>query len=384
MISKKDQKYILDVVGDEKTANHIINYLLRYKDCVSYEVFPNKEGESTKSVFHPLLNECWSTERFLKLLPFFYTKLSPDDIPDYGDRNLEVFEYYNGELSFEGILNELFENCKHMITDKEDETNEIMDYVKFDAMRTQTLEFYEKISALTGKTCREILLYLFNQPNPWYGISDLLEDWKSYVALCEQEGITDYCPEKLIISLNILKERAGEEIDLIYSGNWHEPERIANTYVFRFGYIPEIDGEPVKRWLGIRTSGDEEFKVEFDSEYEKNCYPRKNYKLIVELKPDSVLEELGGDEWCLVYSGPLNIDVDLSILKKRRKELKLTQKQVADAINVELRSYQKWENGDVPGIKGFYLIRLMRYLNFSLDDIAKEIKQFMPEKESGY
>ena len=49
-------------------------------------------------------------------------------------------------------------------------------------------------------------------------------------------------------------------------------------------------------------------------------------------------------------------------LKYYRNRLDLTQQEVADAVGVQLRTYQKWEKGDtIPD--GYNLIRLMNYLD---------------------
>jgi len=61
------------------------------------------------------------------------------------------------------------------------------------------------------------------------------------------------------------------------------------------------------------------------------------------------------------------------ILKTKRKELKITQQEVADAIDVQLRTYQKWEKGDtIPD--GYNMIRLMNYLNI------ESVQEFIDNK----
>ena len=49
-------------------------------------------------------------------------------------------------------------------------------------------------------------------------------------------------------------------------------------------------------------------------------------------------------------------------LRSYRTRLDFTQQELADAIGVQIRTYQKWEKGDtIPD--GYNLIRLMNYLN---------------------
>ena len=57
---------------------------------------------------------------------------------------------------------------------------------------------------------------------------------------------------------------------------------------------------------------------------------------------------------------------DLEAIKRKRKEFKYSQEEVAEIINVSVRSYRYFEQGRyVPN--GLQLIRLMNLLNF--DDI---------------
>ncbi|MBR0052293.1 MAG: helix-turn-helix transcriptional regulator [Bacteroidales bacterium] len=51
------------------------------------------------------------------------------------------------------------------------------------------------------------------------------------------------------------------------------------------------------------------------------------------------------------------MEFDFTVLKERRKKLKFTQQEVADAIGATVRTYQKWENGDTTP-DGHYLLRL--------------------------
>ena len=46
-----------------------------------------------------------------------------------------------------------------------------------------------------------------------------------------------------------------------------------------------------------------------------------------------------GNEW-------ITLQPDKSILISRRKQLKMTQKQVADAAHIQLRQYQRLESGE--------------------------------------
>lgn len=53
--------------------------------------------------------------------------------------------------------------------------------------------------------------------------------------------------------------------------------------------------------------------------------------------------------------------IDNSTVKKYRERAKLTQREVAEAVGIQIRTYQKWEGGEVKP-DGYNLIRLMNYL----------------------
>ena len=68
------------------------------------------------------------------------------------------------------------------------------------------------------------------------------------------------------------------------------------------------------------------------------------------------------DVWYPIYFGPRVMSFDSEALKYYRNRLNVTQQELADAIGVQIRTYQKWEKGDtIPD--GYNLIRLMNYLD---------------------
>lgn len=58
----------------------------------------------------------------------------------------------------------------------------------------------------------------------------------------------------------------------------------------------------------------------------------------------------------------------INYLAKRRKELNLTQTQVANAVNINIRLYQKYEYGDsLPNVDT--AINIAKYLNSTVEDL---------------
>jgi len=52
------------------------------------------------------------------------------------------------------------------------------------------------------------------------------------------------------------------------------------------------------------------------------------------------------------------------VMKKRRKTLGYTQQQVAEAVQTNVRTYQKWENGETTP-DGYYLLRILNWLDIT-------------------
>ena len=50
------------------------------------------------------------------------------------------------------------------------------------------------------------------------------------------------------------------------------------------------------------------------------------------------------------------------VIKERRKKLGYTQQQVAEAVQTNVRTYQKWENGETTP-DGYYLLRILNWLD---------------------
>ena len=65
----------------------------------------------------------------------------------------------------------------------------------------------------------------------------------------------------------------------------------------------------------------------------------------------------------------------------RRKRLKLTQRQVAEAVGITSRSVQRWELGEaLPQLNVLQTWKLCQVLQCSVEDLARD---FYPEAFSG-
>ena len=65
---------------------------------------------------------------------------------------------------------------------------------------------------------------------------------------------------------------------------------------------------------------------------------------------------------------------------KRRRELNLTQQQIADAVGVSSRTVQRWELGEnLPELNILQAFKLCKLLRCTIDDLARD---FYPEEFS--
>ena len=71
----------------------------------------------------------------------------------------------------------------------------------------------------------------------------------------------------------------------------------------------------------------------------------------------------------------MNMEFDYNALKEYRKARGFTQKEVADAIGANARTYQKWENNESTP-DGHYLLRIMNWLQ--IEDVQSLIKYREP------
>lgn len=187
--------------------------------------------------------------------------------------------------------------------------------------------------------------------------------WADYIHLCEDLGWTDYFPTSFIYSYDKALEAAGREL-VIYGPDvstiFDNECRIKNTYIFRGAFPSDENGVPVLKWCGLDVTNAGDILCE----QEKS---KGNGYLWIDLLPNTVIRAFtpdakGGLKWRLVYAGPQCMEFDKRVIKERRNELGLTQKNVADALEISVRTYQKWESGEtIPD--GYSLLKLMNWLN---------------------
>lgn len=195
---------------------------------------------------------------------------------------------------------------------------------------------------------------------------DLFKMWRNYLRLCQRTGHFNYLPERFLGEYNTVLEKAG------YKPIIYHPLSEYGVYFFREGnqftcrgnFPCDNEGRPVLKWTSI--------KIENAKDIYFSGVKSQVGTLTIDLLPTTNIylwgeenyydeEEEPDSEWHQIYAGPQNMEFNYSALKEIRHYRKLTQKEVADAIGANVRTYQKWENNEsIPD--GHYLLRIMNWL----------------------
>lgn len=242
----------------------------------------------------------------------------------------------------------------------------------------QKLEFlyYDK-----GYSLEDIFSY--TQTDAWCEFDDTYADWFDYLDMCFVLGWDDYMPEQFYYKYNLAREALGKEPIIFYIQEldceaWKRGgpdavefyERRGDKISFVGMFPVDEDGAPVLRWIGL----DIKDAASITSEHrDGDSY---EFHITVELTPRTVIralvaaehDEIGnaikdaGMRWMQIYAGPQTMSFNYKIIKEQRKKLGYTQQQVADAVQTNVRTYQKWESGETTP-DGYYLLRILNWLD---------------------
>lgn len=209
---------------------------------------------------------------------------------------------------------------------------------------------------------------------------DLFTQWRHYLHLCQQLNWSDYMPERFITSYNRALEASHLE-PIVYrplKDFYTYFVKDNNAYVCRGNFPCDAEGKPIMEWTTIRVThpASIEFSGECssDGELRINLTPKTTIHVrdFYEESEDEDLEDEGivddsDDEplmWRQIYAGPQTMFFNHEALKNFRTEQKMTQAEVAAAIDTSVRTYQKWESGATTP-DGHNLLRLMCWLNIT-------------------
>lgn len=326
----------------------LVNYLNLHK-VVGNEVFDyvdlkNRKERNRKESHPGILDEKWGYEpvpidKFVRRIPFYFYA-GDENIDDYHETLQDIFISLRRKIATgEIMLEEIYEMLEFMFYEKK-------------------ISLYDMFSYMTDQTGLVTEQYFL--------------EWVEYLHLIDKLGWDDVTPDNFIVAYNTAREAAGLS-PMIFTPEWDA--RMSNPY-YRNGNILEFEGtfpcdeagNPIMRWIGLKIiNGFSIFKCNYNK--------ARHSHLFIKVNPDTIIyyrdEDKDGFYWTQVYAGPLTMEFDFHILKIRRKELRYSQREVAEAIGTNVRTYQKWEHGETQP-NGFFLLRLINWLDIS--DIQETIK----------
>ena len=204
----------------------------------------------------------------------------------------------------------------------------------------------------------------------YHGRNDIFFNWVDYLNLCHKFNINNYFPDNFLFEYNKLLELDGKHPIIYEPGliGFNENFIRCNNEIIISGEFPcDRNNIPALKWIGVWIENASYVKT-------TDCYSTGNSKTLEKqlhigitpytkiYMPNIYNKNDGHDIWYPIYFGPRVMELNNNVFKHYRKKLTATQQNLADAVGVDLRTYQKWEKGDcIP--EGYNLIRLMNYLN---------------------
>lgn len=359
MITQDQENFIKQFVNEDRFELQSILSYLHLHDIVGEEIF--KIAKKDEKSYNRLVEQGFGylpidTDKFVRRVPFYFY------VANY-DKN------HFGNLS--DIIRAIY-----MSSDYDIENYDVLERIY---SILEKMYYYYKMPII------DIMDYAHKLNRSEYK-GELLFRWAHYLDLCESLHIDNKYPLNFLYETNRIKQLVGEEPDIFEPGlvGFNEPFIRQDKEIIIGGEFPfTFDNKPALQWIGIWIEN--AAYVKMCDAYDMDGPDFFDRELHIGLSPTTKIYlpyHFGNDEffWNPIYFGPLVMDFDNDVLKQFRTKRKFTQQQVADAVGVQLRTYQKWEKGEVKP-DGYNLIRLMNFLNIeSVQDFLKNI----PIEDSNY
>lgn len=377
-----EQMRIIEDYVDESLVDRdkLIQYLEKHR-IIKNDIFPRCSLAKKKSFprdeaycfdlesersYRPL-----TREKFIRRIPFFfYTVLNSS-----GETHRAPLWYAlpsdRNSLLGDDELESIYTDLEYMFYDLAIPLDVIFDYVSLQlhppakirkrSDRDISERYYEVFADLATQTLSE---------KSRLTTKEVFVQWRHYLRLCQRLGWSDYTPARFLSAYNYAREAVGLQPIIYYPSVYmgiatHTTDR--NVLVFKGNFPCDDDGKPILRWTNLKVTHPQ--SVTFSEE--KSRFG----ELTIVAGPKSKVYECGleyddedhlhynyeSSDWDCIYVGPQNMIFNYHALKEYREECGLTQKELAEAIDVSVRTYQKWEAGStMPDCNN--LIRIMHWL----------------------
>lgn len=226
-----------------------------------------------------------------------------------------------------------------------------------------------------------------------------VRQWVSYLELLDEPNETNVFPKNFYYSFNIEMQKKGQTPRLVMVSRCAEPtfdKENKCQYVELSGYFPLDENEKlVEEWTAVwfekidgyelGTPGtiiDEEDLFmfhDFDGEGMITIKVKVNPESrIFALKRRKGPDGFVHNYWVQVYAGSCVTKFSFKPISDRREELKLSQKEIADLADINVRSYQRMEAGESTP-DALALISLMGILDIRSPSVFKKQSKFMDD-----
>lgn len=340
-----DQNYLEKYIEDPKVLERLTTYL-NIHDTIGEEIFPYLGLDSNHfKVGKYIISN--SKNLFLRRIPFYLHKHQHElkHLGQVKDYLVDLFQYpeYAGEL------------------EKNTE---------------QVYEWFEKMHFHYQISVDDILNYPRIQLGTSSGIGDFLFKWGHYLELMDDLVLPDKMPAHFIVAYNEALERKGlppiiYDLEMQYN----------NDYVSRNGQILKVrgtipcdqSGQPILRWIGLQIKNELKVWAEVNKSFKGELFIQVGPKTAIWARNIYGPQVNGEDEFYPLFYGPLLMEFDNEALKFYRGNSGYTQKEIADAIGANVRTFQKWEHGETEPDSRF-MLRLMNFLD--IQD-TKQLTRFL-------
>ena len=339
MINKEQEQFVRNYISTEYfEPDKVVSYL-KIHDKVGAEIFDLslkvQNKRNIRLVGDRIGFDTVDTEVFVRRVPFYFYE------PDFDkDQHGDLLSFFCGRDNYEmradiekvySVLEKLFYRYNIDVPD-------IMGYTV----------------KITGT----------------YERNDIFFKWVHYLDLCQELCIDNKLPNNFLYEYNRILEIAGEPAIIYEPGlvGFNEDFLRRDREIIIGGEFPcDENNMPILKWIGIWIENAAYVKAENGFSMGNSLTLEK--ELHIGLTPDTKIympniynSNDSHDVWYPIYFGPRVMSFDSEALKYHRNRMNVTQQELADAIGVQIRTYQKWEKGDtIPD--GYNLIRLMNYLD---------------------
>lgn len=261
----------------------------------------------------------------------------------------------------------------------------------------------DDFSTTYGINPEQMLTYLYDQSGSVKNYS-VFQKWYSYLKLLNDTENANLFPKNIFYAYNVLLEKNGMKPLIYYPAKVRDELDSEKTMAFRVnknfiivGMFPVDDeGNPAMQWIAIwteNTLGPRSLVRDLSNDDDGNGNIMllkepalrttlkfgltSNSKIFIgerEIERNDEFNEVAEikEYWQQIYAGPKVMELDCNAIVERRIKRNLQPKDVSDETDINLRTYQRIETGEVKP-DALNLFKIMNYLNIeSYEDIIKK------------